>query len=93
MKSSVLFNQCVEISRSEELLLLCFFMLWLYQYYVILFSRKQPPDYVLKEAKNVNKFFKCVGSVHNLGNGGTHGGLKSAYMALTEEEFEAVSNA
>uniref|UniRef100_M4FEG6 Protein kinase domain-containing protein n=1 Tax=Brassica campestris TaxID=3711 RepID=M4FEG6_BRACM len=50
---------------------------------------KQPPDYVLKEAKNVNKFFKCVGSVHNLGNGGTHGGLKSAYMALTEEEFEA----
>ncbi|KAL1201056.1 putative dual specificity protein kinase YAK1 [Cardamine amara subsp. amara] len=50
---------------------------------------KQPPDYVLKEAKNTNKFFKCVGSVHNLGNGGTYGGLKSAYMALTEEEFEA----
>ena len=48
---------------------------------------------MLKEAKNANKFFKCVGSVHNLGNGGTHGGLKSAYMALTEEEFEAVSNA
>ncbi|CAH2079528.1 unnamed protein product, partial [Thlaspi arvense] len=46
---------------------------------------KQPPDYVLKEAKNTNKFFKCVGSVHNLGNGG----LKSAYMPLTEEEFEA----
>ncbi|CAH8277152.1 unnamed protein product [Arabidopsis lyrata] len=50
---------------------------------------KQPPDYVLKEAKNTNKFFKCVGSVHNLGNGGTNGGFKSAYMALTEEEFEA----
>ncbi|KAJ0234433.1 Dual specificity protein kinase YAK1 [Hirschfeldia incana] len=50
---------------------------------------KQPPDYVLKEAENTNKFFKCVGSVHNLGNGGTYGGLKSAYMALTEEEFEA----
>uniref|UniRef100_A0A1J3JMH3 Serine/threonine-protein kinase ppk15 n=1 Tax=Noccaea caerulescens TaxID=107243 RepID=A0A1J3JMH3_NOCCA len=50
---------------------------------------KQPPDYVLKEAKNTNKFFKCVGSIHNLGNGGTYGGLKSAYMALTEEEFEA----
>lgn len=48
---------------------------------------------MLKEAKNANKFFKCVGSVHNFGNGGTHGGLKSAYMALTEEEFEAVSNA
>ncbi|CAN8323539.1 unnamed protein product [Cochlearia groenlandica] len=46
---------------------------------------KQPPDYVLKEAKNTNKLFKCVGSVHNLGNGG----LNSAYMALTEEEFEA----
>jgi len=56
------------------------------------FSSKQPPDYVLKEAKNTNKFFKCVGSVHNLGNGGTYGGLKSAYMALTGEEFEAVSN-
>lgn len=56
------------------------------------FSSKQPPDYVLKEAKNTNKFFKCVGSIHNLGNGGTYGGLKSAYMALTEEEFEAVSN-
>ncbi|CAF2270951.1 unnamed protein product, partial [Brassica napus] len=50
---------------------------------------KQPPDYVLKEAEHTNKFFKCVGSVHNLGNGGTYGGLKSAYMALTEEEFEA----
>lgn len=47
---------------------------------------------MLKEAKNTNKFFKCVGSVHNLGNGGTYGGLKSAYMALTEEEFEDVSN-
>jgi hypothetical protein len=45
-----------------------------------------------RKQKNTNKFFKCVGSVHNLGNGGTYGGLKSAYMALTGEEFEAVSN-
>ena len=62
------------------------------RYYVKNVLRKQPPDYVLKEAEHTNKFFKCVGSVHNLGNGGTYGGLKSAYMALTEEEFEAVSN-
>ncbi|XP_010528678.1 PREDICTED: serine/threonine-protein kinase ppk15 [Tarenaya hassleriana] len=49
---------------------------------------EQPPDYVLKDAKNMNKFFKCVGSVHNLANGEISGGIKSAYMALTEEEFE-----
>ncbi|KAJ0013189.1 hypothetical protein Pint_20894 [Pistacia integerrima] len=30
---------------------------------------EQPPDYVLKEAKNTSKFFKCIGSVHSMDNG------------------------
>ncbi|KAE8679024.1 YAK1-related protein 1 isoform 4 [Hibiscus syriacus] len=47
----------------------------------------QPPDYVLKEAKNTIKFFKCVGSIHNIENGEVGG--SSAYQELTEEEFEA----
>ncbi|KAK8507511.1 hypothetical protein V6N13_141530 [Hibiscus sabdariffa] len=47
----------------------------------------QPPDYVLKEAKNTSKFFKCVGSVHNIEN--VEVGGRSAYQALTEEEYEA----
>ncbi|KAE8733689.1 Serine/threonine-protein kinase ppk15 [Hibiscus syriacus] len=47
----------------------------------------QPPDYVLKEAKNTSKFFKCVGSIHNIENGEVGG--RSAYQALTEEEYEA----
>ncbi|XP_062119633.1 dual specificity protein kinase YAK1 homolog isoform X1 [Humulus lupulus] len=42
----------------------------------------QPPDYILKEAKNTSKFFKCVGSIHSSENG-------SVYQALTEEEYEA----
>ncbi|KAM6586465.1 hypothetical protein CsatA_009070 [Cannabis sativa] len=42
----------------------------------------QPPDYILKEAKNTSKFFKCVGSIHSTENG-------SVYQALTEEEYEA----
>ncbi|GMJ11322.1 yeast YAK1-related gene 1 [Hibiscus trionum] len=47
----------------------------------------QPPDYVLKEAKNTSKFFKCVGNIHNIENGEVGG--RSAYQALTEEEYEA----
>ncbi|GMI85441.1 yeast YAK1-related gene 1 [Hibiscus trionum] len=47
----------------------------------------QPPDYVLKEAKNTSKFFKCVGSIHNIEN--VEVGGRSAYQALTEEEYEA----
>lgn len=49
----------------------------------------QPPDYLLKEAKNTNKFFKCIGSVHNIENGEVSAGIRSAYQALTEEEYEA----
>ncbi|KAK8690067.1 hypothetical protein V6N13_088770 [Hibiscus sabdariffa] len=49
----------------------------------------QPPDYVLKEAKNTSKFFKCIGSIHNIENGEISDGGRSAYQALTEEEYEA----
>ncbi|XVE81529.1 hypothetical protein DITRI_Ditri15bG0071800 [Diplodiscus trichospermus] len=49
----------------------------------------QPPDYVLKEAKNTSKFFKCVGSIHNIEDGEVSVGGRSAYQALTEEEYEA----
>ncbi|KAI8029501.1 hypothetical protein LOK49_LG01G01962 [Camellia lanceoleosa] len=45
----------------------------------------QPPDYVLKEAKNTSKFFKFVGTV----NHGESISRQSAYQALTEEECEA----
>lgn len=55
------------------------------------FCRGQPPDYVLKEAKNTSKFFKCVGSVNSEENGQVHISRQSAYQALTEEEYEAVS--
>ncbi|XP_022718649.1 dual specificity protein kinase YAK1-like isoform X3 [Durio zibethinus] len=49
----------------------------------------QPPDYVLKEAKNTSKFFKCIGSIHNIESGEVSIGSRSAYQALTEEEYEA----
>ncbi|XP_021816146.1 dual specificity protein kinase YAK1 [Prunus avium] len=49
----------------------------------------QPPDCVLKEAKNTSKFFKCIRSVHNVENGELSASGKSAYQALTEEEYEA----
>ncbi|KAM1407711.1 hypothetical protein ACFX2F_002253 [Malus domestica] len=49
----------------------------------------QPPDYVLKEAKNTSKFFKCIRSVHNMENGELSANGKSAYQALTEAEYEA----
>ncbi|KAD4584138.1 hypothetical protein E3N88_21739 [Mikania micrantha] len=49
---------------------------------------EQPPDYVLKEAKNTNKFFKCVGSViHEDGSQASSSG-RSIYQALSEEEYE-----
>ncbi|KAE8734599.1 Serine/threonine-protein kinase ppk15 [Hibiscus syriacus] len=49
----------------------------------------QPPDYVLKEAKNTSKFFKCIGSIHNIENSEVSSGGRSAYQALTEEDYEA----
>ncbi|KAH9771261.1 Dual specificity protein kinase YAK1-like [Citrus sinensis] len=56
---------------------------------ILLCTRAQPPDYVLKEAKNTSKFFKCIGSVHNIENGEVSIGGRSAYQALTEIEYEA----
>jgi dual specificity protein kinase YAK1 len=49
----------------------------------------QPPDDLLREAKNTRKCFKHVGSIYP-GNG-AHGSLGSAYRILTEDEVEAVS--
>lgn len=55
------------------------------------FCRGQPPDYVLKEAKNTGKFFKCIGSVHNIESAEVSTNGRSAYQVLTEEEYETVS--
>lgn len=49
----------------------------------------QPPDYVLKEAKNTTKFFKCIGNIHHVDDDEVSIGAKSAYQTLTEEEYEA----
>ncbi|KAJ7982593.1 Kinase family protein [Quillaja saponaria] len=49
----------------------------------------QPPDYVLKEAKNTSKFFKFIASVQHMENGEVFTNCNSAYQALTEEEYEA----
>jgi dual specificity protein kinase YAK1 len=46
----------------------------------------QPPDYMLREAKNSAKFFKHVGSIYR-GNE-VHDGIGSSYRLLTEEEIE-----
>ncbi|PSS11869.1 Serine/threonine-protein kinase yakA [Actinidia chinensis var. chinensis] len=45
----------------------------------------QPPDYILRDAKNTSKFFKFIGNV----NHEECMGRRSAYQALTEEEYEA----
>ncbi|CAO2821597.1 unnamed protein product [Amaranthus hypochondriacus] len=45
----------------------------------------QPPDHLLKNAKSTNKFFKLVGSVDHI----EAAVGKSAYQALSEEEYEA----
>ncbi|KAM3225704.1 hypothetical protein ACQJBY_058431 [Aegilops geniculata] len=47
----------------------------------------QPPDDLLREAKNTRKFFKHVGSIYP-GNE-AHDGLRSSYRILTEDEVEA----
>ena len=44
-----------------------------------------------KEAKNTNKFFKCIGSIHNIQNGEVSTSNRSAYQALTKEEYETVN--
>lgn len=51
----------------------------------------QPPDYVLRDAKNTSKFFKCIGSLQNIDNSESSKNGRSVYQALTVEEYEAVS--
>lgn len=48
----------------------------------------QPPDYVLRDAKNTSKFFKCIGNLQNIeiSEGSKNGRV---YQALTAEEYEA----
>lgn len=46
----------------------------------------QPPDDLLREAKNTTKFFKHVGSYLGIG---AHDGSGAAYKMLSEEEVEA----
>lgn len=60
-------------------------------YMELSFCRAQPPDYILNEAKNTGKFFKFVGSVSHEESGSNPTSRLSAYLALTEEEYEAVS--
>ncbi|CAN4085515.1 unnamed protein product [Withania somnifera] len=49
----------------------------------------QPPDYILKDAKNTSKFFKFVGSINQEECGPGPMSRSSVYQALTEEEYEA----
>ncbi|XP_027345337.1 dual specificity protein kinase YAK1 homolog isoform X2 [Abrus precatorius] len=49
----------------------------------------QPPDYVLRDAKNTSKFFKCIGSLQNIENSESSKNGRSVYQALTVEEYEA----
>ncbi|KAG9155732.1 hypothetical protein Leryth_004003 [Lithospermum erythrorhizon] len=49
----------------------------------------QPPDYILKEAKNTAKFFKYVGSVSHEEIGSDPRNRCSVYQVLSQEEYEA----
>ncbi|KAK4362768.1 hypothetical protein RND71_018009 [Anisodus tanguticus] len=49
----------------------------------------QPPDYILKDAKNTSKFFKFVGSINQEESGPGPLSRSSVYQVLTEEEYEA----
>nr|XP_016484111.1 PREDICTED: dual specificity tyrosine-phosphorylation-regulated kinase 1B-like [Nicotiana tabacum] len=49
----------------------------------------QPPDHILKDAKNTSKFFKFVGSISHEECGPGPLSRSSVYQALTEEEYEA----
>lgn len=49
----------------------------------------QPPDYLLKNAKSTSKFFKFVGSIDHVDAGSVSLGGRSAYQALSEDEYEA----
>lgn len=56
-----------------------------------IYCRGQPPDYLLRDAKNSSKFFKCVGSLQNIESSENSKNGRSLYQALTVEEYEAVS--
>ncbi|OAY82819.1 putative serine/threonine-protein kinase yakA [Ananas comosus] len=49
----------------------------------------QPPDDLLRNAKNASKFFKHVGGIYRFEDCGAYYGVSSAYRILTEEEYEA----
>eukprot|EP00252_Welwitschia_mirabilis_P027273 TRINITY_DN9318_c0_g1_i1.p1 TRINITY_DN9318_c0_g1~~TRINITY_DN9318_c0_g1_i1.p1 ORF type:complete len:1022 (-),score=206.92 TRINITY_DN9318_c0_g1_i1:595-3660(-) len=51
--------------------------------------RDQPPDHILKSAKNTSKYFKLVGSSSQLGENQAQEGQRSAYHLLSESEYEA----
>ncbi|KAI3474490.1 hypothetical protein Pfo_029400 [Paulownia fortunei] len=49
----------------------------------------QPPDYILRKAKNTSKFFKFVGSINHEEWDQNHRSNCSMYQVLTEEEYAA----
>lgn len=49
----------------------------------------QPPDYILRKAKNTSKFFKFSGSINNEEQDQNHRSTCSMYQVLTEEEYAA----
>ena len=49
----------------------------------------QPPDDLLREAKNTGRFFKHVASIYP--GSEAQNGTGSAYRILSEDEIEAVS--
>lgn len=59
--------------------------------YNFFLCRGQPPDYMLKDAKNTSKFFKFVGSINQEECGPGPMSRSSVYQSLTEEEYESVS--
>ncbi|KAK8945039.1 Serine/threonine-protein kinase AFC1 [Platanthera zijinensis] len=50
---------------------------------------EQPPDDLLRDAQNTNKFFKHVGSIYRLGDEDAYKGVIHTYRVLTAEEYEA----
>ncbi|KAK9714598.1 hypothetical protein RND81_06G106200 [Saponaria officinalis] len=49
----------------------------------------QPPDYLLKQAKNTSKFFKYVGSFDHVDDGHVFVSQRSCYQSLNEDEYKA----
>ncbi|KAL1536544.1 dual specificity protein kinase yak1 [Salvia divinorum] len=49
----------------------------------------QPPDYILRKAKNTSKFFKFIGSINHDDRDQSQRSNYSMYQVLTEEEYAA----